>query len=56
MARKKEIAVMHWRDRWEYEAGREAQSLKRLSERELLELNMPVQILEVKQWQTSCQN
>jgi len=37
MTRKKEIAAMNWRDRWEYEAEREAQSLKRLSERELLE-------------------
>jgi hypothetical protein len=38
MAQKnKEVATMHWRDRWEYEARREAQSLKRLSERELLE-------------------
>jgi hypothetical protein len=36
MPTREELAKMHWRDRWEYEAGREAESLGRLTEGELL--------------------
>jgi hypothetical protein len=31
-----DLAKMHWRDRWEYEAGREAECMNRLTEGELL--------------------
>ena len=37
MPTREELAKMHWRDRWEYEAKREAQNYGKLSERALLE-------------------
>jgi hypothetical protein len=34
---KQELSKMHWRDRYEYEAGQEFNSLDKLNERELVE-------------------